>query len=173
MEFTFRQVTRADEDLLRGWLEAPRVNRWFDEPDYAAEVMKQLSDPALRCWIVAQDGVPLAYLQDYDIHAWDPHPLGFLPRGARGVDTFIGAEAAMGRGLGPRYLRAHAARCFGEGVPALGIDPHPDNIPAIRAYEKAGFHGDRVVETKWGRARLMVMHPHTEPARDAPPGRAD
>ncbi|MGR3803473.1 GNAT family N-acetyltransferase [Marinibacterium profundimaris] len=154
--FGFRRVTPADAPLLRGWLEAPRVSRWFDEPDYASVVMRQLDDPALRCWIVTLEGVALAYLQDYDIHAWQPHPLDFLPKGARGIDTFVGSETAMGRGLGPAYLRAHAARCFAEGAPALGIDPHPDNAPAIRAYEKAGFRETREVETDHGRALLMV-----------------
>lgn len=155
--FDFRRVATEDAGLLRGWLESPRVKAWFDEPDYAAVVLEQLSNPAIRCWIVEHAGAPLAYLQDYDIHAWNPHPLDFLPKGARGVDTFIGAESKMGQGLGPAYLRAFADRCFAEGVPALGIDPHPENAAAIRAYEKAGFRGERVVETEWGRARVMVM----------------
>jgi aminoglycoside 6'-N-acetyltransferase len=35
-------------------------------------------------------------------------------------------------------------------------DPDPDNIRASRAYEKAGFHKDRLVDTPDGRALLMV-----------------
>jgi aminoglycoside 6'-N-acetyltransferase len=45
---------------------------------------------------------------------------------------------------------------FAAGAPAIGTDPHPENLRAIRAYEKAGF---RVVspaeETKWGRVIRM------------------
>jgi aminoglycoside 6'-N-acetyltransferase len=35
-------------------------------------------------------------------------------------------------------------------------DPDPANARAIRAYEKAGFRGDRVVSTLDGSALLMV-----------------
>ena len=35
-------------------------------------------------------------------------------------------------------------------------DPDPANARAIRAYEKAGFRKDRLVDTPDGRALLMV-----------------
>jgi aminoglycoside 6'-N-acetyltransferase len=39
------------------------------------------------------------------------------------------------------------------------IDPDPANARAIRAYEKAGFSKDRVVDTPDGPAMLMVCQP--------------
>jgi aminoglycoside 6'-N-acetyltransferase len=38
-------------------------------------------------------------------------------------------------------------------------DPDPRNARALRAYEKAGFVRDRVVETPDGPALLMVREP--------------
>ena len=35
-------------------------------------------------------------------------------------------------------------------------DPDPANTRAVRAYEKAGFHADRLVDTPHGRTLLMV-----------------
>ena len=35
-------------------------------------------------------------------------------------------------------------------------DPDPDNARAIRAYEKAGFSKDRLIDTPDGVALLMV-----------------
>ena len=35
------------------------------------------------------------------------------------------------------------------------LDPEPDNARAIRAYEKAGFVRDRIVDTPDGPALLM------------------
>jgi len=35
-------------------------------------------------------------------------------------------------------------------------DPDPANTRAVRAYEKAGFHRDREVDTPDGRALLMI-----------------
>jgi len=34
----------------------------------------------------------------------------------------------------------------------------PDDTRAVRAYEKAGFHKDRLVDTPDGRAILMVCN---------------
>jgi aminoglycoside 6'-N-acetyltransferase len=59
-------------------------------------------------------------------------------------------------GHGSAFVRAHAERLFATGAPAIGTDPHPDNLRARRAYEKAGFKAvGGPVHTRWGRAILM------------------
>lgn len=154
-----RPFEAKDIPRVMSWIEAPRNRRWFDDPDYEQDLADHLTDPRIDQWIVLADDQPVAYLQDYDIHGWDDHPLGFLPEGARGMDTCIGTEALMGLGLGPQYLCLNAQRLFTAGVPAIGIDPHPENAPAIRAYQKVGFRGETEKTTPWGRARLMVLWP--------------
>jgi aminoglycoside 6'-N-acetyltransferase len=42
------------------------------------------------------------------------------------------------------------------GTPRAVTDPDPRNARAIRAYEKAGFHKDGLVDTPDGGAFLMV-----------------
>jgi len=42
------------------------------------------------------------------------------------------------------------------GTPRVLTDPDPTNARAIRAYERAGFRKDRMVDTPDGRALLMV-----------------
>jgi len=42
------------------------------------------------------------------------------------------------------------------GTPRVVVDPDPDNVRAIRAYEKAGFVRDRLVDTPDGISLLMV-----------------
>ena len=44
------------------------------------------------------------------------------------------------------------------GTPRVLTDPDPANIRAIRAYEKAGFRKDRMVDTPDGLALLMVCN---------------
>jgi aminoglycoside 6'-N-acetyltransferase len=145
--------------MVMGWIKSPRTAKWFDDPNYDEELRDHLGDDRIDQWVVMRGDVPLAYLQDYRIHGWENHPLGFLPAGSRGMDTCIGTEADMAQGLGPAYLRLHANRLFSCGVPALGIDPHPENAAAIRAYQKVGFSGDTEVTTEWGRMRLMTLWP--------------
>lgn len=145
--------------MLEPWLEVPRVQRWFDDLDYMADIKDHLSDPRIRQWIVEDASGPLAYLQDYDIHGWQEHPLGFLPMGARGMDTFLFGEDRMGHGLAARYLRQHCAALFAEGCPALGIDPHPENAPAIRCSTKVGFVAGHEMDSAWGRVLTMALKP--------------
>jgi aminoglycoside 6'-N-acetyltransferase len=132
---------------------------WFNDPNYEEDLRDHLTDDRIDQWIVMLDDMPFAYLQDYRIDGWKTHPLRALPPGSRGMDTCIGKESNMACGLGPVYLRLNAARLFAAGVPALGIDPHPDNKAAIRAYQKVGFAGNEEVTTEWGRARLMTLWP--------------
>ncbi|MEL7151448.1 MAG: GNAT family N-acetyltransferase [Pseudomonadota bacterium] len=158
-EFIIRPMVASDLAALEPWLEVPRVRRWFDDPDYMTDLKDDMSDDRIRQWIVEDDGTAVAYLQDYDIHGWQDHPLGFLPQGARGMDTFVFGEERMGQGLAARYLRQHCLALFSEGCPALGIDPHPSNAAAIRCYEKVGFVAGTEADTDWGRVLKMSLHP--------------
>jgi len=46
---------------------------------------------------------------------------------------------------------------FQAGVPALGIDPHPENVLARRVYEKIGLVENGVVESEWGTVVAMSL----------------
>ena len=100
---------------------------------------------------------PFAYLQCYNLSAWN---VGFGPQpaGTRGLDQFIGEPDMLGRGHGSAFIRAFAERLLANGTPRIVIDPDPANARAIRAYEKAGFERDRMVETPDGPALLMVRN---------------
>ena len=154
-DYTFRFVTDADFPLLRRWHARPHVVEWWGAPD-VEEAEESLADPRIAMWIVEHDGRPFAYAQDYAPHDWDDHPFAHLPPGARGIDQYIGEPDMLDRGHGSAFIRAHCARLFAEGAPAIGTDPHPDNRRAIRAYEKAGFRiASAPLDTRWGRAVLM------------------
>ncbi|MFZ0205843.1 MAG: hypothetical protein WAL59_06960 [Roseiarcus sp.] len=56
-------------------------------------------------------------------------------------------------------MRLLAARLRAEGAPVVAIDPAADNMRARRAYEKAGFVGDGIVETSAGPSVLMIFEP--------------
>lgn len=153
--YLIQPVTAADLPLIRGWRAQPHVAEWWGDPDVEPEIEK-LADPNIDLWLIALAGRPFAFLQDYRVHAWDPHPFRYLPPGARGFDLFIGAPDMLGAGHGPRFLRQHVEALFRRGAPAVGVDPHPDNLRAQRAFAAAGFVlASGPVETPWGRAVLM------------------
>jgi aminoglycoside 6'-N-acetyltransferase len=104
---------------------------------------------------VASDRRPFAYLQCYNLSDWNTG-FGPQPDGTRGLDQFIGEADMLGRGHGSAFIRAFAERLLAQGTPRVVIDPDPDNARAIRAYARAGFSNDRIVNTPDGPALLMV-----------------
>jgi aminoglycoside 6'-N-acetyltransferase len=156
--YAFRPLARDDLPLLANWLRAPEVTRWWGDPDEEfALIEEDLDAAAMAQWIVSFEEAPFAYAQAYEVHAWPQSHLAHLPSGAMAVDAFIGEPGMIDRGHGARFLRLLADELIGAGAPLVVIDPDAGNRRARRAYRKAGFRGDAVVETSGGSAVLMVF----------------
>jgi aminoglycoside 6'-N-acetyltransferase len=153
--YLIRPATEADLPLLSTWRRREHVRKWWGDPAVEPEAEK-LVERRVAMWVVEDETSPFAFIQDYAVADWLPHHFEYLPPGARGMDLYIGEASMVGQGHGPRLVRQHVDSLFKQGVPAVGIDPHPDNGAAQRAFEKAGFKASAgPVETTWGRALLM------------------
>lgn len=162
--YTFRDVTRADLPMLKRWLAEPHVAEWWDDRPEAslAEIVEAMDSVSTEPLIVELEGTPIAYLQTYDPHLEDDHPYQDQPFGTLGIDVTIGLPELVGKGHGTALVRQFVDMLFEEGVPRVVIDPDPDNLRAIRAYEKAGFRAfDR---------RTSIYGPALMMARDAAGG---
>lgn len=152
-------MTTADLPLIRQWLRGADVREWWGDPDEQfALVSGDLDEPAMDQFIVLAGQQPLGYLQCYRLTAWNTG-FGPQPEGTRGIDQFIGESDMIGRGHGSAFIRQFVDEKLREGLPRMVTDPDPLNPRAIRAYEKAGFVRDRMVETPDGVALLMVREP--------------
>ena len=155
--YTFRPVEPHDLPMLRTWLEAEHVEEWWEDPErQIADIAAHLDDPAVDPHVVSFDDKPFGYIQTYDPHADASGPYRDQPAGTRGIDQFIGAADMTGRGHGPRFIEAMCAKLFAAGAPRVITDPEPDNINAVRAYEKAGFTTIDKCMTKDGPVVLMA-----------------
>jgi len=155
--YAFRPMTALDFEIIRRWLATPHVAQWWGDPrEQFALISEDLDHPAMDQFIVSQSDRPFAYLQCYDPTAWSDNGLGEQPEGTRGIDQFIGEEDMVDRGHGSALIRLFVDRLLQSGAPRTVTDPDPRNARAVRAYEKAGFQKDRLVETPDGRALLMV-----------------
>ncbi len=158
--YRFRPLAVADLPLVRRWLAAPHVAQWWgDAEEELALVRSDLDDPAMEQFLVLEGERPFGYVQSYDLRAWPDQAFGPQPPGTRGVDQFIGEADMIDRGHGSAFLRTFIDGLLTAGAPRVITDPDPANLRAIRAYEKAGFHSDRVVDTRSGPALLMVRNP--------------
>ena len=156
LDYVFRPMTAADLPLIRRWLALPHVREWWGDPhEQYALVSGDLDEPAMDQYIFSTAGDSLGYLQCYDLTGWNTG-FGPQPPGTRGIDLFIGEPNRIGRGHGSALIRCFVDNLLQNGAPRIVTDPDPANSRALRAYEKAGFEKDRMVETPDGPALLMV-----------------
>ena len=158
-DYVFRPMTEADLPLVRRRLAESHVMQWWGDTYEQFELVSgDLEVEAMDQFIVATDNRPFGYLQCYDPQAWPDNGLGDHPEGTRGIDQFIGESDMVDRGHGSAFIRAFIDRVLASGAPRVITDPDPANARAIRAYEKAGFEKDRMVDTPDGPALLMVRN---------------
>jgi len=144
---TFRPLAPDDLPMLHRWLNNPAVTRWwypapgFDE--VVAKYLPRIAGTAPVYPFVASAGdTPFGYLQWYRLAENPGHPAAaWAGSGAAAVDLLIGEDAYRGRGLGATMLRAFVRTVvFADpGITTCFIDPHPENVAAIRSYRRAGF----------------------------------
>jgi aminoglycoside 6'-N-acetyltransferase len=157
--YQFRPLTPADLPLVGRWLAVPHVAEWWPDIDrQLADIRGLLDEADIDRFLVYASERPIAYLQCYDVPVGG-HPFLDHPAGSRGIDQFIGEPDMVGRGHGSAFIHSFVDDIFAAGVPRVMTDPDPANTRAIRAYEKAGFNADRLVDTPHGRTLLMVRNP--------------
>ena len=158
-DYIFHPMSAADLPMIRCWLETPEVVHWWGDPDEQyALVSGDLDHPDMDQFIVAVDDRPFGYIQCYALSTWN-QSFGTHPPKTRGIDQFIGEPDMFGRGHGSGFIRQFAGNLLTSGIPRVVTDPDPDNRRAVRAYAKAGFQNDRLVDTPEGPALLMVRNP--------------
>ena len=156
--YAFHPMHAGDLPLLKRWLALPHVCEWWGDPDEQFGLVSgDLAEPAMDQYIVSLAEKPLGYLQCYRLTDWN---IGFgeQPAETRGIDVFLGEREMLGRGHGSGFVRAFSDQLLAHGTPRAVTDPDPNNRRAIRAYEKAGFAQDRLVDTPDGVSMLMVRN---------------
>ncbi|MGV3548149.1 GNAT family N-acetyltransferase [Rhizobium sp.] len=153
-------MVEADFDLLRQWLAAPHVARWWGEVESEiAQIREHLSPRStVQPFIVELDGTSFAYIQSYDMDREADHPYAPQPPRTFGIDQSIGIETMLGKGHGPAMMKAFCLRLFSAGARRIITDPETTNDFAIRAYEKAGFAKDRIITSAYGTVWLMTLN---------------
>jgi aminoglycoside 6'-N-acetyltransferase len=158
-DYAFRPMTSSDLPLVRHRLSLPHVREWWGDPEEQYRLVSgDLDEPAMDQYMFSTAGSPFAYLQCYDLAAWNSG-FGTHPPGTRGIDLFIGEPDMIERRHGAALTRCFVDDRLQKGAPRIVTDPDPANRRAVRAYEKAGFEIDRMVETPDGPALLMIRNP--------------
>ena len=158
-DYVFHPMSAGDLPMVRRWLETPEVVRWWGDADEQyALVSGDLDHPDMDQFIVAHRRASVRL-----------HP---VLRAQHLESEFRRAAASharhrpvhrrpdmIGRGHGSGFIRQFVDALLASGIPRVVTDPDPDNGRAVRAYTKAGFQSERVVDTPDGPALLMVRNP--------------
>jgi len=154
--YQFRPMSADDLPLVKDWLARPHIVEWWGDPDEQFGLVSgDMNEPAMDQYIVSAEEKPFGYLQCYRLTDWNIC-FGSQPEETRGIDQMIGEADFLNRGHGSAFIRAFSEKLLATGTPRVVTDPDPANARAIRAYEKAGFGKERLVETPDGGALLMV-----------------
>lgn len=147
-DLLIRRMRDDDEDYasMAKWLTDDRVLEFYEGRDrpLTVDLIKQMYSPR----VLRQDGVTPCLI------IYGGRPIGYLQfysedESVYGMDQFIGEVDLWSRGLGTRVVSLMVRYLFRVcGARKVTMDPHADNLRAIRCYEKCGFR----------KVRLLAQH---------------
>lgn len=170
---SLRPLREEDAPFLLGWLTDPRVLEWYEGRDQAFPGDRVREDfftdePGLRRCAIEYEGRPVGYVQVYPVEGDGFAEYGYPPTREKifAADQFIGEPDLWGKGVGRAFLSLlleHLTK--EEGAAAVILDPHTDNLRAIRCYESCGFRKKKLLpahelhEGAWKDCWLMEYRP--------------
>jgi aminoglycoside 6'-N-acetyltransferase Ib len=166
-EVTLRLMSEADLGMLHEWLNRPHIVEWWggEEARPSLEDVRQhylpsvLAEAGVTPYIAMIGTQAIGYAQSYvAMGSGDGWWEGETDPGVRGIDQSLADAADLNKGLGTALVRALVGNLFADpGVTKIQTDPSPDNLRALRCYEKAGFVRLGVITTPDGPALYMVQ----------------
>lgn len=146
-----RTMASDDAAVLLKWMTDMRVLEFYEGRDkrYTPELIQEVffeddeedGENMIKA-ILEYDSKPIGYGQIYGITGEAYEEYGYVNRNETvyGIDQFIGEPDYWNRGIGTEYLRIVLKYLREEkGADAVILDPHQDNVRAIKCYQKAGF----------------------------------
>jgi RimJ/RimL family protein N-acetyltransferase len=151
--------------MLHQWLQRPHVAEWWPDLPTLGELEhdylpRGANESSTRAYIAVIAGEPIGFIQSYVALGsgggwWEQE----TDPGTRGIDQFLANADQLGRGLGSTMVNAFVEQLFQDAaVTKVQTDPSPDNVRAIRSYQRAGFVIDSEIITPDGPALLMLRH---------------
>lgn len=151
-DLKIRNLKHEDFSLLYKWLTDEKVLEFYGGRDkkYTLETIKEhytelWKDEIIRV-IIEYLGKPIGYGQIYKMYdeLYEDYHYPKTNEIVYGMDQFIGEVEYWSKGIGTKYIKMIFDFLKNErNANAVILDPHQNNLIAIKAYQKAGF---RIVE---------------------------
>lgn len=161
---SLRPLAASDLPTLHDWLGRPHVVEWWGDVPTLREVKQQchpeeLAKEGVTAFVAISGDDAIGFAQVYvalgSSEGWWQAETDV---GVRGVDVFLADPDRIGQGLGTLLVRRLVEELFtNPAVTKIQADPSPENLRAIRCFEKAGFKTQGEITTPDGRALYMVL----------------
>lgn len=163
-KISFELVTEKDFTTLHVWLKSEHLQWWYDGwndscDEFVEWMRNRISNTHQFCYIFAINNIQVWYIQCYDCYglAKDVYE-SLVDQWTWWIDMYIGDSHYMGKWIGSlvlqefvEYVKAHHKAIF------ISIDPTPDNIRAIKSYQKSGFNIIQEFEID-GNIHVLMMY---------------
>lgn len=144
-----RELRSLDAPILLQWLTNPEVLAFYEGRDvhFTPEMIQEkFYDGVLfRCMVEWREK-PVGYVQFYPVEGEERLEYQFTGSEQKvfAMDQFLGEPELWGKGIGRQFIRLVLSHLFKEfGAQAVLLDPHSNNLRAIRCYEACGFQKER------------------------------
>jgi len=157
VDISFRPVLIDDLPTIIDWQSAPEVKQWYGKETTGKEQLekyrKEIEETPRLTWhyIIQINGTDAGMIQTYLLSSY-PDVGDYVQAGEKAamVDIFV-ASKFMHKGHGSHVMRAFlreyvfSGKLFTADICTIG--PEPENLSAIRMYNKAGFKWTKTVRT--------------------------
>lgn len=165
IQLKFSPLKESDLPVLKDWLNKPHLQKWWRAGKITMKMVRKKYLPRIhnedsaKPYLAYLGKDPIGYIQYYSVSEtesnWWPDNPG---PGVLGIDLFLADSEQLNRGFGTLMVTQFVDLLFAKpGIREIRIDPRPDNLRAIRCYEKAGFRKIGLITNPDGPALMMTL----------------
>lgn len=152
-QIKFAPISDQDIPLITRWFNTPHVQAFYSLRFWTEEEARNKllgRKKSVYPFLIYFDQKPIGYIQYYPLaeHPWPEQEIDEeASRNAAGLDLFIGEEEMVGKGLGPRIIRAFLEQEIWPKFAYCFVDPDARNSASLKMFQKCGFAFHKNIET--------------------------
>ncbi len=164
---SFRRIELSDLPLIYKWLHEPHVHEWYEkeQENTLQEIIEKYGKKVRReeptdSFLVLYENNPAGYIQTSKVKDWPTFAaIVDNSQSAATVDVFIGNIEFIGKGFGSQSIKKFLKEVVFRypGISTCYVDPEPENLRAIKSYEKVGFKYLKTVQINGEPALAYIM----------------
>ena len=167
MNISFRPIQDEDFPQLYKWLNTDFIIQWYSKKERSYNSIKNqyvkyiTGEEPTQAYIIQIDNVDIGMIKTYfysDYMGDGYFDLLEADETSVGVDLFIGHKEYVHKGFGVKILKAFLNEYVftNADIKNCIITPEPDNIIAIKVYEKVGFKWYKTIKLLNGNSEYLM-----------------